>query len=222
MIDLSRPLHRLAVVASSLSLLITGGCETQSGSGHRRPVSAGEVAPSRPATAPLAGDRRSRADRMLAAGIAAVPTASVAPSVDREEHQLRIKTAGTGIDLGRTGDEITLSVPAAICFDGVAIRPGIRTTLDQVGRTLAQYPSGFVDVYGYGAGEDEAATRLSQAHAEAIAAYLQMRGVAAARLAARSLNSDKGGAGGVQIRLVPLTEADLPPPATSPAATVAR
>jgi outer membrane protein OmpA-like peptidoglycan-associated protein len=179
---------------------------------------------------PLAGDRHGRAEAMVGAGLAALPAAAVGGYVAREEHDLRMRTAGTGIDFRRRGDEITLGVPAGIAFDalGTVIKPGIRTTLDQIGRTMAQYGQGFVDIYGY-AGDDAGGPNLSQGRAQAIAGYLQSRGVAAARLATRGFGRDQAGAvsgpssdGQVVIRLVPLTEADVAPPAAPVAASAAR
>jgi outer membrane protein OmpA-like peptidoglycan-associated protein len=238
MINPPRTRRQIAAAATSLILLLTSACETQSGSGHRRPLSAGAIAvvPSRPATAALIGDRRSRTEMMVGAGITALPATAVVPYVDREEHDLRMRTAGTGIDLRRSGDEIILAIPSAIAFDpnGSVIRPGLHTTLDQLGRTLAQYAQGYVDVSGYAeaGGSDTGEVRLSQNRAQAVAAYLQMRGVAAARLGAKGFGasvpvaaSDAGVArasnGRVEIRLVPLTEADVAVPVVTAAPNAA-
>jgi outer membrane protein OmpA-like peptidoglycan-associated protein len=173
----------------------------------------------------LIGGHDSRTSMITGAGVIPITSAEVGGYVDRFERAMRAKTAGTGIDLARRGNELLLTMPARIAFagNGPAIAPTIRTTLDAVARTLAQYHQSYVDVSGFAeqALDEGTANALSQSQAQAVANYVQARGVLAARIGTQGYGRSAAATGRrVEIKLVPLTEADLPPP--PPAPNVAR
>ena len=76
-----------------------------------------------------------------------------------------------------------------------------------------------VDVSGFAeqALDEGTANALSQSQAQAVANYLQGRGVVAARIGIQGYGrSANAGVRRVEIKLVPLTEADLKPPPVAP------
>jgi outer membrane protein OmpA-like peptidoglycan-associated protein len=147
----------------------------------------------------LAGDviggRSDRTEKIVGAGIGAVAGGAIGAYMDKQERELREKTAGTGVDITRNGDELVLNMPSGITFpiNSYEIQPQFRPTLDQVAQTLAAYPSTLIDVYGHTdpSGGDAINIPLSQNRAQSVANYLSTRGVAAARMATRGFGSSQ-------------------------------
>jgi outer membrane protein OmpA-like peptidoglycan-associated protein len=217
MTEAIRPRHRLATLAILLIPLAAGSCNGDQQSSRRRPGTVSAIAPSAAPASGLIGGHDNRTRMITGAGIAPIPGTEVGGYVDRFERDLRAKTAGTGIDLVRRGNELLLTLPSRTAFEGngAAIAPTMRTTLDAVARLLAQYHQCYVDLSGFAeqALDDQTANGLSQSQAQALASYLQTRGVLAARIGAQGFGRSTAAAGRrVEIKLVPLTEADLPPP----------
>ena len=67
----------------------------------------------------LSGDSATerRQHAMIGAGIGALSGAAIGNYQDRQERALRERTANTGIDVQRQGDNITLNLPDGITFD---------------------------------------------------------------------------------------------------------
>jgi len=209
--------NRLAALAILLIPLAASACNGDQQSSRRRPAALSASAPLASPAGGLIGGHDSRTRMMTGAGVVPIGSAEVAGYVDRFERDLRMKTAGTGIDLVRRGNELLVTIPSRIAFEGngPAIAPTIRTTLDAIARLLAQYHQSYVDLSGFGEQslDDQTANALSQAQAQSLASYLQTRGVLAARIGAQGFGRSAAAAGRrVEIKLVPLTEADLPPP----------
>jgi outer membrane protein OmpA-like peptidoglycan-associated protein len=172
----------------------------------------------------ILGGSNNRAEVLIGTGIGALAGAGIGSYMDRQERELRARTAGTGIEVERKGDEINLKLPAGISFDfnSAAIRPEFRPSLDQVAQTLASYQSTFVDVMGHtdSIGSVAVNQRLSEQRAQSVADYLSFQGVNRARIATRgygktmpiaSNDTEEGRAQNrrVEIRLVPITEQDM-------------
>jgi len=168
----------------------------------------------------LVGGRRDRTEKILGAGIGAIAGGAVGAYMDKQERELRERTAGTGVVVERQGDELLLTMPAGITFpiNSAQIQPQFFGTLDQVAQTLSAYPSTLVDVYGHTdpSGGDRINIPLSQNRAESVAAYLSQRGVNRARIATQGFGSsrpiaDNGSEAGraqnrrVELRIVPAT-----------------
>src|SRR5687768_9704976 len=68
----------------------------------------------------LAGDviggRSDRTEKIVGAGIGAVAGGAIGAYMDKQERELREKTAGTGVDITRNGDELVLNMPSGITF----------------------------------------------------------------------------------------------------------
>ena len=144
--------------------------------------------------------------------------------MDKQERELRERTAGSGIGVVRQGDEIRLEIPSGVTFDfnSAALRPGFRARLDDVAQTLSRYRSTFVDIGGHtdSIGSDAVNQRLSEERAFTVADYLEQRGVAPERITPRgygktmpiaSNETEAGRADNrrVEIRLVPITDETL-------------
>jgi outer membrane protein OmpA-like peptidoglycan-associated protein len=172
----------------------------------------------------LIGGRHDRTEKIVGAGIGAIAGGAAGAYMDRQERQLRQETAGTGVEVTRNGDELTLNMPSGVTFatNSYEVQPQFRTTLDQVARTLADYPSTYIDVYGHtdSTGGDAINIPLSQNRARSVADYLSMRGVNSARIATQGFGSSQPVADNsteagkqanrrVEIRIVPVEDTNV-------------
>ena len=219
--------HKLtaAVMLSSLAL---ASCVTNPETGQRGMTRAGGGALAGAGAGALLGallgGRNNRAEVLIGTGIGALAGAGIGSYMDKQERELRARTAGTGIEVERRGDEINLKLPSGISFDfnSYAIRPEFRSSLDQVAQTLASFQSTFVDVSGHtdSIGSVSVNQRLSEQRAQAVADYLSYQGVARQRIATRgygksmpiaSNDTEDGRAQNrrVEIKLSPVTEQDM-------------
>jgi len=174
----------------------------------------------------LVGGNHDRNAKMIGAGIGAIAGGAVGNYMDQQEADLRRQTAGTGVDVIRTGDELVLRMPAGITFavDSYALQPGVQGTLNEVSRTLASYNQTYVDVLGHtdSTGSDAYNQALSERRAQSVADYLASHGVARARMGIRgfgetqpiaSNDTDAGRAQNrrVEIKVVPVTQPGYQP-----------
>lgn len=135
----------------------------------------------------LIGGRRDRTEKIVGAGIGAVAGAGVGYYMDQQEKKLRERTAGTGIDVERQGDQLVLNMPGDVTFDynSALVKSQFRSALDSVASTLSEYPSTYIDVYGHtdSTGSDTYNQGLSERRAASVADYLAGRGINRARMA---------------------------------------
>jgi outer membrane protein OmpA-like peptidoglycan-associated protein len=135
----------------------------------------------------LLGGRNDRTEKIVGAGIGAIAGAGVGAYMDSQEKKMRERTAGTGIDVVREGDELLLRMPSGITFatDQSAVQPQFRPTLDQVAQTLVEYPKTMIDVVGHtdSTGSEAYNQTLSERRARSVADYLASHGVAPVRMA---------------------------------------
>ncbi|MDB6164726.1 MAG: OmpA family protein, partial [Xanthomonadaceae bacterium] len=84
-------------------------------------------------------ERRQRA--MVGAGVGGLAGAGVGAYQDRQEAALRRSLAGSGVDVVRQGDNITLNMPGNItfAFDSSNLQTQFYPVLDNVANTLNQY-----------------------------------------------------------------------------------
>ncbi len=220
--------QRLGLVAVIASLGVTSACVTDPVTGEQR-ISKAAIGGLGGAfggylLGDIVGGRRDRTEKIVGAGIGALAGAGIGAYMDRQERELRERTAGTGVEVVRRGDELVLDMPSGITFDfdSSTVRPEFRETLNQVADTLRRYEQTYVDVYGHtdSVGSDAYNQTLSERRASAVAGYLTSRGVQSARLATRgfgesepiaSNETEEGRAENrrVEIKLVPITEDDV-------------
>lgn len=172
----------------------------------------------------LVGGRRDRTEKILGAGIGGLAGAGIGAYMDKQERDLRARTAGTDVRVTREGDNLVLNIPSGITFayDSADVQPQFRRTLDQVADTLSQYNQTYIDVYGHtdSTGSDAYNQTLSERRATSVADYLASRGVQQARIGTRgfgesqpiaSNDNDAGRAANrrVEVKIVPISQNDL-------------
>ncbi len=180
--------YHIAVAVTTVALLLSA-CATAPAV-QRVPAAAAPAALDPVSGAKLGAvleGRRSRGAMAAQAGIRPVQGLAGA-YMDRQERDLRARTAGSGVEVIRRGDNLDLRMASGITFDFNAstVKAQFRRTLDDVAQTLASYPSTFVDISGFtdSVGTDAVNQRLSDERAAAVADYLG-RVVNRARIATR-------------------------------------
>jgi outer membrane protein OmpA-like peptidoglycan-associated protein len=217
--------RRLSTATATLALLAVAGCTTDPVTGEQRVSKAAIGAAIGGALGAgggaLVGGRRNRTETIVGAGIGAIAGGAVGGYMDRQERELRERTAGTDVQVVRQGDDIVLNMPSGITFatNSYSVQPQFRSTLDDVARTLASYDQTFIDVYGHtdSTGGDAINVPLSENRARAVADYLAGRGVKMARIGTQGFGSSRPIASNdtpegrqenrrVEIKIVPVTD----------------
>ena len=126
-----------------------------------------------------ATERRQRA--LVGAGVGALAGGAIGNYQDRQERALRESMAGTGVDVVRNGDNITLNMPENITFgfDRSDLQPQFYSVLDRVAGTLTEYNQTIVEVAGHtdSKGTDAYNQALSERRAGAVGNYLMSKGL---------------------------------------------
>ena len=187
-----RRLSTLAALAAGGALLATAGCGLGPFAPPPPPPPAPRVVvPAVPAYvhADLIGGRAARVKKARSAGVKPLTNIDAWDYVNRQEIDLRRQTAGTGVDVLRSGELLLLRLPASGTFDVASstIKPQAMSTLAEIGLTLKRFNQSLVDVLGHSDSTGTAAANkaLSDKRAQAVAAQLRARGVSAARIATR-------------------------------------
>ncbi len=169
----------------------------------------------------LVGGKSDRTEKILGAGIGAVAGAGAGYYMDQQEKKLREKTAGTGVNVTRDGDNLILDLPSDVTFpvNSYTVDPMFQSTLVKVADTLKEYEKTYVDVLGHtdSTGSDAYNQTLSVNRAQSVANVLTSSGVQLARIATKGYgestpkvsNTTEAGRSAnrrVEIRLVPVTE----------------
>lgn len=119
-------------------------------------------------------ERRQRA--LVGAGVGGLAGGAVGAYQDRQEAALRQRMAGTGVQVNREGDNITLNMPGNItfAFDSSNLDPKFYPVLDGVAQTLTEYNQTVVEVAGHtdNVGSDAYNQTLSVQRATSVANYL--------------------------------------------------
>ena len=112
--------------------------------------------------------------------------AGVGAYMDVQENRLRQELANTPVEVQRQGDQIKLTMPSGVTFatNSSSLSPDAVNSLNTVANVLTQYPETTITVAGHtdNTGSDAINDQLSQRRAQAVASYLQSRGVSASRM----------------------------------------
>ena len=219
---------KFLAAAALAALVTTSACTTDPETGERR-ISKAAIGGIGGALGgyllgDLVGGRNDRTEKILGAGIGGLAGAGIGAYMDKQERDLRARTAGTDVQVVREGDNLVLNIPSGITFayNSSAVQPQFQRTLDQVADTLSQYNQTYIDVYGHtdSTGSDAYNQTLSEQRAGSVANYLESRGVQSARVGIRGygetqpIASNETAAGQaanrrVEVKIVPISQNDL-------------
>jgi outer membrane protein OmpA-like peptidoglycan-associated protein len=143
---------------------------------------------------------------------------------DKQEAKLRAQMAGTGVDVVRKGDNITLDMPGNVtfAFDSAALNPQFNDVLGKVAQTLTEFDQTVIQIAGHtdSTGTHAYNMKLSEQRAGSVKSFLAGRGVPAQRMQTVGAgpdhpiadNSSEAGRAEnrrVEITIVPVTEDTL-------------
>lgn len=184
-----RPFPTAAIVTALAGSLLLGSCATYTGqtnapddpnrTRNNALIGAGIGVVAGLLSGGDATERRQRA--LVGAGVGGLAGGAIGAYQDRQEADLRRQMQGTGVDVVRQGDNITLNMPGSVtfAFDKSEVQPQFYPVLDNVASTLQQYNQTIIEVAGHtdSVGSDSYNQQLSQRRADAVAAYLGSRGI---------------------------------------------
>jgi outer membrane protein OmpA-like peptidoglycan-associated protein len=181
--------HLRTAVIATLVATLAGGCATNPDTGQRQMTKTGQGAAIGAAAGAVLGGV-SGGNRGKRAGIGALAGAAIGAGIGKymqnQEDKLRQQTAGSGVEVSRRGNDVVLNMPSHITFatDSSRISPDFQSTLDQVASTITEYTDTRVRIAGHtdSTGSDAYNQQLSERRAQAVASYLEGRGVAASRI----------------------------------------
>lgn len=161
---------------------------------------------------------------LIGAGVGALAGGLVGNYQDKQEAKLRAQMSGTGVEVVRMGDNLTLNMPGNVtfAFDSSKLNPQFDAVLDKLATTLVEYNQTVIQIAGHtdSTGSHAYNMKLSLARADSVKAYLVGRGVPAARLVTLGAGPDypiasnateEGRAENrrVEITIVPVTQETL-------------
>ncbi len=130
--------------------------------------------------------RSRRKEALVNSDIAPLAARNTGYYMDVQLARLRQKLPGTGIDIERNGDRITLMVPGGAIFatDSDRIEGDIEPALEGIARVLAEYRKTLVAIEGHtdSRGAEGHNQRLSERRALAVGRFLADTGIAPQRL----------------------------------------
>ena len=152
---------------------------------------------------------------LIGAGVGALGGAATGGYMDIQASKLRQELLGTGVQVQEMNGQVRLIMPSNITFatDSAVFQTSFNRVLDSVAKVLKEYDQTLVQVVGY---TDNTGTlaynnQLSLKRAQAVATYLQNRGVSASRLSVMGMGpsnpiaSNSTAAGREQNRRVEIT-----------------
>ena len=152
---------------------------------------------------------------LIGAGVGAVGGAATGGYMDIQASKLRQELVGTGVQVQEMNGQVRLIMPSNITFatDSAVFQTSFNRVLDSVAKVLKEYDQTLVQVVGYTDNTGALAynNQLSLKRAQAVATYLQNRGVSASRLSVMGMGpnnpiaSNSTAAGREQNRRVEIT-----------------
>jgi outer membrane protein OmpA-like peptidoglycan-associated protein len=161
---------------------------------------------------------------MIGAAAGALAGGAVGYYMDKQEAKLREQMAGTGVEVVRQGDNITLDMPGNVtfAFNSADLNAQFYPVLDKVAGTLKEYDKSVVEVAGHtdSVGSDAYNQSLSERRANSVADYLSNHGMSRTRMVTvgageghpvASNDTEEGRAENrrVEITIVPVTEENV-------------
>ena len=158
---------------------------------------------------------------LIGAGVGALAGGAVGNYQDKQEKKLRQQMAGTGVEVVRKGDNITLDMPGNVtfAFDSAELNPQFNSVLDKVAQTLVEFDQTVIQIAGHtdSTGSHAYNMKLSDQRAASVRGYLAGRGVPGQRMhtvgagpdhpiADNSTEAGRAENRRVEITIVPVTE----------------
>lgn len=132
---------------------------------------------------------------LIGAAVAGAAGAGYGYYVDRQEAELRRAMQGTGVDVQRDGDNLTLVMPGNVTFatDSATISGSFYSTLNNLAQSFRQYDQSTIDIVGHtdSTGAYQYNMDLSRRRAQSVASYLQGQGVDYSRMNVRGMGPDQ-------------------------------
>lgn len=213
---------KLSTVAILACSAVLAGCQTAPPPPLVRPAAFTPLGLNAPYLyGDVIGGHRSRAAKMKAAKIRPLGGAEAPAYMAELARELRVQTAGIGLDVLQVGNGLVIRIPAALTFDeaSATVKPEFDATLLEIAREVKGRSQTFVDVFAHSdlSGSPQVNQALSDRRAAAVATYLSGHGVAKARIASKGLGessplynpetseTQKAANRRVEIRLLPYT-----------------
>jgi len=161
---------------------------------------------------------------LIGAGVGALAGGMVGNYQDKQEAKLRAQMSGTGVEVVRMGDNLTLNMPGNVTFalNSAKLNPQFDDVLDKLANTLLEYNQTVIQIAGHtdSTGTHAYNMKLSLERAESVKAYLVSRGVPPARLvtigagpdypiASNATEEGRAENRRVEITIVPVTQDSL-------------
>lgn len=132
---------------------------------------------------------------LIGAAVAGAAGAGYGYYADKQEAELRRSMQGTGIDVQRDGDNLTLVMPGNVTFatDSASISGNFYGTLNNLAQSFNQYDQNTIEIIGHtdSTGAYQHNLNLSQRRAQSVADYLRNQGVSGNRMSVRGVGPDQ-------------------------------
>lgn len=180
-------LLKSAAVIATASALALSGCVTNPHTGQQNVSKTAAYSTIGAVTCGIIGaiTHGSKGARNSALACGAVG-AGVGGYMDYQESKLRESLNGTGVEVSRSGNQIKLTMPENVTFptNSYHLSPQAQMSLDKAAQTLAMYIDTTIVVVGHtdNTGNEGINMPLSYNRAQAVANYLNSRGVASSRM----------------------------------------
>ena len=192
------------LIASSIVVLLAGcaagnpygGQQQQQGGSNKTAIYGGLGALGGAAIGAATSSKKDRGKgALIGAAVAGAAGAGYGYYVDKQEAELRRSMQGTGIDVQRDGDNLTLIMPGNVTFgtDSAAISGSFYGTLNNLAQSFNQYDQSTIEIVGHtdNTGPYQHNMTLSQRRAQSVADYLRNQGISGNRMNVRGVGPDQ-------------------------------
>lgn len=132
---------------------------------------------------------------LIGAAVGGAAGAGYGYYADRQEAELRRSMQGSGVEIQRDGDNLTLIMPGNVTFatDSASISGGFYAPLSQLAESFRQYDQNTIDIIGHtdSTGSYQHNMNLSQRRAQSVADYFLGQGVSRSRMSVRGMGPDQ-------------------------------
>ena len=188
------------LVAISVGVALLAGCTNNPYTGEREAGKAGVYGGVGAISGAVIGAATSsKKDRakgaLIGAAVGGAAGGGYGYYVDTQEAKLRQTLQGTGVQVQRNGDNLTLIMPGNITFasSSADISSSFYPTLNSLVKVFKEFNKNGIDIVGYtdSTGSAQLNQDLSNRRARSVAAYLEGNGVQASRISSYGAGSSQ-------------------------------